>query len=198
MVNKRFLNAGGERLPQDSPQLYWLWITFFAVDVFFVVIRVVVACIIGIAVCCYLPCIIAILYAVADQEGATGRIQANMSPEVPLNENLADFLSQAASLMPAFMDSALDTFPVGHSVLTGAADPGEVLALRVKDTLNAVKEGIDCWRWMQQISESVATVLGMQHAKTKSSFDLIGLITEKESSNYKRSDRVSENEITVC
>nr|GMD96969.1 TMV resistance protein N-like isoform X2 [Ipomoea batatas] len=140
LVNKRFLTAGGERLPQDSPQLYWLWITFFAVDVFFVVIRVAVACIIGIAVCCYLPCIIAILYAVADQEGATGRIQANMSPEVPLNENLADFLSQAASLMPAFMDSTLDTFPVGHSVLTGAADPGEVLALKVKDTLNAFKE----------------------------------------------------------
>nr|GMD43369.1 E3 ubiquitin-protein ligase At1g63170-like [Ipomoea batatas] len=114
--NKRFLTAGGERLPQDSPQLYWLWITFLAVDVFFVVIRVAVACIIGIAVCCYLPCIIAILYAVADQEGAIGRIQANMSPEVPLNENLADFLSQAASLMPAFMDSAVDTFPVGHSV----------------------------------------------------------------------------------
>nr|GMD96267.1 Cellular repressor of transcription [Ipomoea batatas] len=68
-------------------------------------------------------------------------------------------------------------------IVTGAADPGEVLALRVKDTLNAVKEGIDCWRWMQQISESVATVLGMQHAKPKSSFLLIGLITEKEFSN---------------
>nr|GMD99328.1 Cellular repressor of transcription [Ipomoea batatas] len=68
-------------------------------------------------------------------------------------------------------------------IVTGAADPGEVLALRVKDTLNAVKEGIDCWRWMQQISESVATVLGMQHAKPKSSFVLIGLITEKEFSN---------------
>nr|GMD93574.1 Cellular repressor of transcription [Ipomoea batatas] len=69
-------------------------------------------------------------------------------------------------------------------IVTGATDPREVLALRVKDTLNAVKEGIDCWRWMQQISESVATVLGMQHAKPKSSFVLIGLITEKESSNF--------------
>nr|GLL35856.1 DCN1-like protein 3 [Ipomoea trifida] len=36
---------------------------------------------------------------------------------------------------------------------------------------------------MQQISETVATVLGMQHAKLKSSFVLIGLITEKESFN---------------
>nr|GMC82139.1 ruBisCO large subunit-binding protein subunit beta, chloroplastic [Ipomoea batatas] len=36
---------------------------------------------------------------------------------------------------------------------------------------------------MQQISETVATVLGMQHAKLKSSFVLIGLITEKECFN---------------
>ena len=46
-----------------------LTITFLAFDVFFVVICVVVACVIGIAVCCCLPCIIAILYAVADQVG---------------------------------------------------------------------------------------------------------------------------------
>lgn len=44
-----------------------LCITFLAFDVFFVVICVAVACVVGIAVCCCLPCIIAILYAVADQ-----------------------------------------------------------------------------------------------------------------------------------
>ncbi|KAI8025683.1 E3 ubiquitin-protein ligase [Camellia lanceoleosa] len=66
-----WVSAGGEALTQDSPQLYWLCITFLAFDVFFVVICVAVACVIGIAVCCCLPCIIAILYAVADQEGAT-------------------------------------------------------------------------------------------------------------------------------
>lgn len=44
-----------------------LSITFLAFDVFFVVICVAVACVVGIAVCCCLPCIIAILYAVADQ-----------------------------------------------------------------------------------------------------------------------------------
>ncbi|XP_057980462.1 E3 ubiquitin-protein ligase At1g12760-like isoform X2 [Malania oleifera] len=65
-----WVSAAGESLTQDSPQLYWLCITFLAFDVFFVVICVVVACLIGIAVCCCLPCIIAILYAVADQEGA--------------------------------------------------------------------------------------------------------------------------------
>jgi hypothetical protein len=40
---------------------------FLAFDVFFVVFCVALACVIGIAVCCCLPCIIAILYAVADQ-----------------------------------------------------------------------------------------------------------------------------------
>ncbi|URE06637.1 E3 ubiquitin-protein ligase [Musa troglodytarum] len=53
-------------------QLYWLCIVFLAFDVFFVVFCVALACVVGIAVCCCLPCIIAILYAVADQqEGAS-------------------------------------------------------------------------------------------------------------------------------
>ncbi|KAJ8541916.1 hypothetical protein K7X08_016782 [Anisodus acutangulus] len=66
-----WVSAGGQTMTRDAPQLYWLCITFLAFDVFFVVICVGVACVIGIAVCCCLPCIIAILYAVADQEGAT-------------------------------------------------------------------------------------------------------------------------------
>lgn len=44
-----------------------LCIIFLGFDVFFVVFCVALACIIGIAVCCCLPCIIALLYAVADQ-----------------------------------------------------------------------------------------------------------------------------------
>ncbi|KAL3814865.1 hypothetical protein ACJIZ3_016133 [Penstemon smallii] len=66
-----WVSAGGQSLISESPQLYWICITFLAIDVFFVVICVLVACVIGIAVCCCLPCIIAVLYAVADQEGAT-------------------------------------------------------------------------------------------------------------------------------
>ncbi|KAK8956475.1 E3 ubiquitin-protein ligase [Platanthera guangdongensis] len=66
-----WVSAGGQALTRESPQLYWLCIVFLAFDVFFVVFCVAVACIIGIAVCCCLPCIIAILYAVADQEGAS-------------------------------------------------------------------------------------------------------------------------------
>ncbi|KAF9616915.1 hypothetical protein IFM89_032877 [Coptis chinensis] len=66
-----WVSAGGPDLTRDSPQLYWLCIVFLAFDVFFVVFCVALACVIGIAVCCCLPCIIAILYAVAEQEGAT-------------------------------------------------------------------------------------------------------------------------------
>ncbi|KAF5952961.1 hypothetical protein HYC85_010905 [Camellia sinensis] len=67
------VGESGDYLP-ERPQIEdetRLCITFLAFDVFFVVICVAVACVIGIAVCCCLPCIIAILYAVADQEGAT-------------------------------------------------------------------------------------------------------------------------------
>uniref|UniRef100_A0A0D9VJF3 RING-type E3 ubiquitin transferase n=1 Tax=Leersia perrieri TaxID=77586 RepID=A0A0D9VJF3_9ORYZ len=66
-----WVSAGGQVLTLDAPQLYWLCIVFLAFDVFFVVFCVALACIIGIAVCCCLPCIIAILYAVSDQEGAS-------------------------------------------------------------------------------------------------------------------------------
>ncbi|XP_062222462.1 E3 ubiquitin-protein ligase At1g63170-like [Phragmites australis] len=66
-----WVSVGGQVLTHDAPQLYWLCIVFLAFDVFFVVFCVALACIIGIAVCCCLPCIIAILYAVSDQEGAS-------------------------------------------------------------------------------------------------------------------------------
>ncbi|XP_028767508.1 E3 ubiquitin-protein ligase At1g12760-like [Neltuma alba] len=66
-----WVSAGGQSLVLDSPFLYWLCIAFLGFDVFFVVFCVALAFIIGIAVCCCLPCIIALLYAVADQEGAS-------------------------------------------------------------------------------------------------------------------------------
>ncbi|KAK9927307.1 hypothetical protein M0R45_024496 [Rubus argutus] len=66
-----WVSAGGQSLARASPQLYWLCIIFLGFDVFFVVFCVALACIIGIAVCCCLPCIIALLYAVADQDGAS-------------------------------------------------------------------------------------------------------------------------------
>ncbi|KAJ9135717.1 hypothetical protein P3X46_032869 [Hevea brasiliensis] len=63
--------SGGDVLLQRAPRLYWLAVVFLAFDVFFAIFCVVLACLIGIALCCCLPCIIAILYAVAGQEGAS-------------------------------------------------------------------------------------------------------------------------------
>lgn len=62
--------TGGQRMVEESPQLYWLCIVFLAFDVFFVVFLLVMACAIGLGICCCLPCIIAVLYAVADKKGA--------------------------------------------------------------------------------------------------------------------------------
>ncbi|XP_055809506.1 E3 ubiquitin-protein ligase At4g11680-like isoform X2 [Solanum dulcamara] len=59
--------TGGQRMVDESPQLYWLCIVFLAFDVFFVVFLFVTACVIGLGICCCLPCIIAVLYAVADK-----------------------------------------------------------------------------------------------------------------------------------
>nr|VDD29192.1 unnamed protein product [Brassica oleracea] len=66
-----WVSSGGQELAQGSPQLYWLCIVFLGFDVFFVVLCIALACVIGIAVCCCLPCIIAVLYAVVEQEGAS-------------------------------------------------------------------------------------------------------------------------------
>ncbi|KAF2946844.1 E3 ubiquitin protein ligase RIE1 [Oryza sativa Japonica Group] len=63
--------SGGDVLEQDAPRLYWLSVVFLAFDVFFAVFCVAMACFIGIALCCCLPCVIAILYALAGQEGAS-------------------------------------------------------------------------------------------------------------------------------
>ncbi|TYH84127.1 hypothetical protein ES332_D02G177700v1 [Gossypium tomentosum] len=63
--------SGGDILLQNAPRLYWLAVVFLAFDVFFAIFCVVLACLIGIALCCCLPCIIAILYAITEQEGAS-------------------------------------------------------------------------------------------------------------------------------
>ncbi|XP_077248981.1 E3 ubiquitin-protein ligase At4g11680-like [Tasmannia lanceolata] len=62
---------GGQAVLQDAPRLYWLTVVFLAFDVFFAIFCVALACFIGIALCCCLPCIIAFLYSVAGQEGAS-------------------------------------------------------------------------------------------------------------------------------
>ncbi|XP_022146453.1 E3 ubiquitin protein ligase RIE1 [Momordica charantia] len=71
MVGFYWIVAGGNILVQNAPSLYWMAVIFLTFDVLFAIFCVVLACLIGIALCCCLPCIIAILYAIAGQEGAS-------------------------------------------------------------------------------------------------------------------------------
>ncbi|WOK93628.1 E3 ubiquitin-protein ligase [Canna indica] len=71
MLGFYWIVVGGQTLLQDAPRLYWLTVVFLAFDVFFAIFCVMLACVIGIALCCCLPCFIAFLHAVADQDGAS-------------------------------------------------------------------------------------------------------------------------------
>jgi hypothetical protein len=81
-----WITARDQALPTEAPHLYWLCVVFLAFDVFFVVFCVALACVIGIAVCCCLPCIIAILYAVADQVLSPSPLHISLHPWSPSGE----------------------------------------------------------------------------------------------------------------
>ncbi|CAL9761136.1 unnamed protein product [Musa acuminata subsp. burmannicoides] len=63
--------SGGEALLKNAPTLYWLTVVFLTFDALFAIFCIALACVIGIALCCCLPCVIAILCAVIGQEGAS-------------------------------------------------------------------------------------------------------------------------------
>ncbi|KAI3894089.1 hypothetical protein MKX03_013286 [Papaver bracteatum] len=110
-----WVSAGGQTLTTDAPQLYWLCIVFLAFDVFFVVFCVALACVIGIAVCCCLPCIIAILYAVADQEGAS-KDDIDQLPKFKFRK-IGDFEKQSGEVQGPFggiMTECNTDAPVEH------------------------------------------------------------------------------------
>ncbi|CAI5972061.1 unnamed protein product [Closterium sp. NIES-65] len=89
---------------KDAPILSWATTAFLAFDVFFVVFCVAVACVVGMAVCCCLPCIIALIYAVADQASAEGatREQIEALPKFKFyrHRTAANNSSQASSICP--------------------------------------------------------------------------------------------------
>ncbi len=67
----------------SSTVAHWicrLCIVFLAFDVLFVVFCIALAFVIGIAVCCCLPCIIAILYAVAEEVQITSCLFFSFPP----------------------------------------------------------------------------------------------------------------------
>ncbi|KMZ65302.1 RING finger protein [Zostera marina] len=71
VVGFYWIVCGGEIILRNAPKLYWLAVVFLAFDLFFAIFCVVLACVIGIALCFCLPCVIAIIYALAGQEGAS-------------------------------------------------------------------------------------------------------------------------------
>ncbi|XP_058763599.1 E3 ubiquitin-protein ligase At1g12760-like isoform X1 [Vicia villosa] len=146
-----WVSADGHDLINDSPMLYWLCIVFLGFDVFFVVFCIALACIIGLAVCCCLPCIIALLYAVADQEGATkedieqlskfkfqrkskdklagntqgpvGGIMTECRADSPIEHVLADEDAECCICLSAYDDGVeLRQLPCGHHFHCGCVD----------------------------------------------------------------------------
>ncbi|KAJ9188376.1 hypothetical protein P3X46_003739 [Hevea brasiliensis] len=100
IVGFYWVTAGGQNVTHDSPQLYWLCITFLAFDVIFVFICVAVACLIGIAICCCLPCIIGILYAMTEREGAT-KEEIDQLPKYKFHK-MGDFEKVSGEIQASF------------------------------------------------------------------------------------------------
>lgn len=96
-----------------------------AFDVFFAIFCIMLACIIGIALCCCLPCIIAFLYAVSGQEGASDADLSRLlkfrfrRANQPKNFDLEK--EQAVAVTIAEQDSIADlALPLEDSVLLSA------------------------------------------------------------------------------
>ncbi|GAB4843994.1 hypothetical protein Ancab_013958 [Ancistrocladus abbreviatus] len=62
--------SGGPALLQDSPRLYWLAVVFLALDIFFMIFCIGMACVIFLALFCCIP-FLAIAYAMTIREGAS-------------------------------------------------------------------------------------------------------------------------------
>ncbi|KAI3717490.1 hypothetical protein L1987_69136 [Smallanthus sonchifolius] len=125
LIGFYWMVSGGEILLHRAPRLYWVTVVFLAFDVFFAIFCVVLACLIGIALCCCLPCIIAILYAVAGQEGASdadlsalpkyrfkaskdseGKLEVGAGRMVPVESN-AGYLAVERVLLPEDADCCI-------------------------------------------------------------------------------------------
>eukprot|EP00270_Netrium_digitus_P016602 TRINITY_DN5984_c0_g1_i1.p1 TRINITY_DN5984_c0_g1~~TRINITY_DN5984_c0_g1_i1.p1 ORF type:complete len:498 (+),score=130.34 TRINITY_DN5984_c0_g1_i1:35-1528(+) len=65
---------------KTAPILSWLSAVFLAFDAFFLVFCVLLACIVGLAVCCCLPCIISLLHAITDQQKGASEEDINRLP----------------------------------------------------------------------------------------------------------------------
>ncbi|KNA26007.1 hypothetical protein SOVF_000540 [Spinacia oleracea] len=89
--------SGGQTLLQDSPRLYWLSVVFLALDVFFMIFCVGMACIICMALFCCIP-IVAIAYAMTIREGAS-EDEIKQLPKYRFHESYASGLSASLELV---------------------------------------------------------------------------------------------------
>lgn len=118
-----WVSVGGQALATKAPHLYWLCIIFLAFDVFFIFFCIAVACVIGIAVCCCLPCIIAILCAVTDQEGASRENVEQLSKYIFQRSGDIDQLSgEIQGPFAGVMTECGTDTPIEHSVMLEDAE----------------------------------------------------------------------------
>lgn len=62
--------VGGGAL-SDAPHLFWLCVTFLLCDIMIFIVCIAATCLYCLSVCCCLPCILAILPALTNKDGAT-------------------------------------------------------------------------------------------------------------------------------
>ncbi|KMT14894.1 hypothetical protein BVRB_3g064080 [Beta vulgaris subsp. vulgaris] len=122
--------SGGQSLLQDSPRLYWLAVIFLALDVFFMIFCVGMACIICLALFCCIP-VVAIAYAMTIREGASEdeirqlpkyRFHQSHASRMSANTDAVDELalqfedSECCICLSRYMEGAeLCTLPCNHS-----------------------------------------------------------------------------------
>jgi hypothetical protein len=123
IVGFYWVTAGGQTLTRSAPQLYWLCVTFLAFDVVFVLVCVAVAGLIGIAVCCCLPCIIAILYALTDRKGAT-KEEIDLLPKYKFHRkaDIEKINSETQESVGGIMTECNTDTPVEHILSNGDAE----------------------------------------------------------------------------
>ncbi|XP_070047643.1 E3 ubiquitin-protein ligase At1g12760-like isoform X3 [Nicotiana tomentosiformis] len=130
-------SSGYVTLAELTPERSRLCIVFLAFDVFFVVFLITLACAVGLGICCCLPCIIAVLYAVADQKGANKEDIEQLSKYIfrhnGVNENrtgeiqgtFAGFMTQCGTDTPK--EHSLSTDDAACSICLSTYDDGEEL-----------------------------------------------------------------------
>lgn len=104
-----------------------LTVVFLAFDMFFAVFCVMLACAVGIALCCCLPCLIALLHAIVGQEGASDTNLGNLPRFRYCQTNHLHKLGQEneneISITIAEEDSLMDLcLPPENSVLSDHSD----------------------------------------------------------------------------